>query len=127
MQIKKRVRKNTGIQSSSNPKIFGSHVRSQLKTKTGVAPLLQDEKDETSTKFNGKKNANIFQKQFVSVFTKEPNDEVPVLDKKTDVNLPNIIITEEMVQNEINKINVNKSCRPDEIHPNLNTISRSCI
>ena len=85
---------NIGIQSKSNPKIFWSHVRSKVKTKTDVAPLLQDEKDETSTKFGDKEKANIHQKQFVSVFTKEPNAEVPVLDKKTELNLPNIIIKE---------------------------------
>ena len=88
---------------------------SKLKTKAGVVPLLQDEKDETSTKFDDKQKANILQKQFFSNFTKEPNTEVPVLDKKTEVNLPNIIITEEMVRNEILKLNVNKSCGPDGI------------
>ena len=62
---------------------------------------------------------NILQKQFVSVFTKEPNAEVPVLDKKTEVNLTNINITKKMVRNEILKLNVNKSCRLDEIHPQV--------
>ena len=37
--------------------------------------------------------------------------------KKTEVYLPNIIITEGMVRNEILKLNVNKSCGPDKIHP----------
>ena len=78
--------------------IFWLHVRSKLKTKTGVAPPLQVGKDETSTKFDDKEKANILQKQSVSVFTKEPNAEVHVLDKKTEVNLPNINITEEMVR-----------------------------
>ena len=81
--------------------------------------LLRDEKDETSTKFDGKKKANIIQQQFVSVFTKEPNAEVPVLDKKTELNLPNIIITAEMARNEILKLNLNKSCGPDKIHPQI--------
>ena len=98
---KRKFERNIGIQSKSNPKIFWSHVRSKLKTKTGVAPLLQDERDETSTKLDDKEKANILQKQFVSVFTKEPNAEVPVLDKKTEVNLPNINITEEMFRNKI--------------------------
>ena len=92
---KREFERNIGIQSKSNPKIFWSHVRSKLKTKTGVARLLQDKKDETSTKFDEKEKTNILQKQFVSIFTKEPNAEVPVLDKKTEVNLPNINITEE--------------------------------
>ena len=77
-----------------------------------MTPLLQDEKDEILTKFDDKENANILQKQFVSVFTKEPNAEVHVLDKKTEVNPPNINVTEEMVRNEILKLNVNKSCIP---------------
>ena len=41
----------------------------------------------------------------------------PVLDKKTEVNLPNINITEEMTRNEILQLNANKSCEPDKIHP----------
>ena len=51
---KREIESNTGTQLNSNPKIFWSHVRSKLETKTNVAPLLQDEKDETSTKFNDK-------------------------------------------------------------------------
>ena len=116
---KREFERNIGIQSKSNPKIFWSHVRSKLKTKTGVARLLQDKKDETSTKFDEKEKTNILQKQFVSIFTKEPNAEVPVLEKKTEVNLPNINITEEMVRNEILKLNVNKSCGPDEMYPQI--------
>ena len=45
---KREIESNTGTQLNSNPKIFWSHVRSKLETKTNVAPLLQDEKDETS-------------------------------------------------------------------------------
>ena len=67
---KREFERNIGIQSKSNPKIFWSRVRSKFKTKTGVAPLLQDEKDEISTKFDDKEKANVLQKQFVSVFYK---------------------------------------------------------
>ena len=116
---KREFERNIDIQSKSNPKIFWSHARSKFKTKTGVAPVLQNKKDETSTKFDDKEKVNILQKQFVSVFTTEPNAEVPVLDKNTEVNLPNIIITEEMVRKEILKLNVNKSCGPDKIHPQI--------
>ena len=116
---KREFERNIGIQSKCNPKIFWSHVRSKLTTKTGVAPLLQYEKDETSTKLDDKEKTNILQKQFVSAFTKEPNAEVPDLSKETKVNLPNINITEEIVRNEILKLNGNKSCRPDEMHPQI--------
>ena len=56
---KTEFKRNIGIQSKSNPKTFWSQVRSKLKTKTGVATLLQDEKDETLTKFDDKEKANI--------------------------------------------------------------------
>ena len=84
-----------------------------------MAPLLHDEKDETSTKFDDKRKANILQKRLVIVFTKEQNAGVLVLDKKTEVNLPNVNITEEMVQNEMLKLNVNESCGPDKMHPQI--------
>ena len=111
--------RNIGIQLKSNLKIFWSHVCSKLKTKTSVAPCLQGEKDENSTKFDEKEKSNFLQKQFVSVFTKQQNARVYFLDKKTEVNLPNINITEELLRNEILKLNVNKSCGPDEMHPQI--------
>ena len=39
--------------------------------------------------------------------------------KKTEKNLHNINITEEMVRNEILKLNVDKSSEPDEVHPQI--------
>ena len=68
---KREFERNIGIQLKSKPKISCSHVRSKLKTKTSVAPLLQDEKNETSSKFDDKEKAHILQKQFVSAFTKK--------------------------------------------------------
>ena len=44
-----------------------------------------------------------------------------VLDKKTEVNILNMNITEEMVRNEILKLNVNKSCGPYKKHPQILT------
>ena len=76
-------------------------------------------KTKLQTKFDDKKKVNIVQKKIVSVFAKAPNAEVLVLNKKTEVNLPNIIIKEEMVRNKILKLNVNKSCGPDEMHPQI--------
>ena len=89
------------------------------KPKAGMAPFLQDEKDETLTIFDDKEKANILQKQFVSVFTREPNAEMPVFGKKTEENLPNINITEKMIRKKILKLNVNKSCGPDKMHPKI--------
>ena len=51
---KREFERNIGIQSKSNLAIISSHARSKRKTKNGVTPLLQDEKYETSTKFDDK-------------------------------------------------------------------------
>lgn len=73
--------------------------------------------EKNLAKFDDKKRANIFEKQFVSVFTKEPNDEVSVLNKKSEANLSNIYVTDDTVRKEIVKLNLDKSYRPDDTHP----------
>ena len=73
--------------------------------------------DESLTKFDEKEKANVLQRQIFSVFTKEPNDEGTVLDKKTEVNLFNINLIDEMFRRKLLKLNPNKSYEPDEMHP----------
>ena len=52
-----------------------------IKTRTGEAALSADKKD--SIKFDEKEKADILQKQFVSVSTREPGGNIPTLDAKT--------------------------------------------
>ena len=59
--------------------------------------------------------ARILQQQFCSVFVREPDDEIPVLEHRTAVMMPDISITREDVVDEIKSINKDKSCGPDEI------------
>ena len=66
-----------------------------------------------------RKRRIFFKNNLLVFFTKEPNARVPVLDKKTEVNLPNINIVEELVRNEILKLNLNKSCGLDKMHPQI--------
>ena len=62
--------------------------------------------------------AEILQKQFCRVFTKEPDGELPAFPPRTDreveMNL-NVYI----VKKEILVININKAVGPDEIHPRM--------
>lgn len=62
-----------------------------------------------------------FKNSFLAFSNKEQNNEVPVFDKKTTLNLSNINNTDEMVRKEILKPNLNKSCT------NVDRISRSYI
>ena len=101
--------------SKSNPKAFLSHCRRKLKTKCSVAPLLADMKDKDSLRFSDEEKANILQKQFSSVFTKEP---IPTITRRTNSVISELHVTEEMVLH-LSKINVNKPCRPEEVHPRM--------
>ena len=114
-QTKRCFEREIGTNCKNNPKVFWSHVRNKLNTKSGVAPLLENINDKKSIKFDDKEKANILQKQFSSIFTQEPQEEIPFLNKRTDTCVRNIVVTKNMVRKEILGLNINKSCGPDEI------------
>ena len=88
------------------------------KTKTGVYPLLESATDETSLRIEGKDKAEILQKQFCRVFTKEPDGELPAFPPKTDREIE-MNLNVDIVKKEILFININKAVGPDEIHPRM--------
>ena len=67
--LKRQKEKNIAQQAKCNPKAFWSHIRSKLKTKSGIAPLIA--KDNTK-KYTDLEKANILQDQYSSLFTNEP-------------------------------------------------------
>ncbi|XP_066913249.1 uncharacterized protein [Clytia hemisphaerica] len=71
------------------------------------------------TRHEDHEKANILQRQFCSVFTKEAVGELPAFEKRTDSSIGDIHISEEMVQNQLKELNHNKSFGPDEIHPRI--------
>ena len=86
-RCKRNYESSIANNSKSNPKRFWSHVRSKLKTKEGIAPLLENPKDKNSMKFTNDEKANILQAQFSSVFTKEPNSNVPSILPRSENNI----------------------------------------
>lgn len=70
-------------------------------------------------KFDDTSKANLLLNQFSSVFTQEPDGDIPRLAQRTKMKIPDLIITVEMVLEALKKINVNKSCGPDNLHPRL--------
>ena len=90
-----------------------------MKTKTGVAPLLENDNDRSSTKYSDSDKGNILQNQFSRAFTHEPEGEIPSLGKRTESDISYLNVTAEMVQNEIKNLNINNSCGPDDIHPRM--------
>ena len=60
-KAKREFAKGICLKPKSNPKSFWWYVRHKLKTKTGVAPLLEDNKDPESARFEDQDKANNFQ------------------------------------------------------------------
>ena len=125
-QIKNRMRytkirfeRDITERSSRSPKVFWSYVRSKLKTKCGIAPLLENPKDKSSIKYGDGEKSAILQKQFCSVFTKEPAGELPRFDQRTLVEMIAPKITQNQVIKKINELKADKASGPDEIHPKL--------
>ena len=104
-QAKRKFEMNIAQNCKGNPKLFWAHVHNKLKTKTGVAPLLEEIDNKNSINFSDEDKANILQKQFSSVYTQEPAGTIPRLSKRTDINIPELHITYEMVKIKI--INMN--------------------
>ena len=90
-----------------------------MKTKSGIAPLLDNIGTKKCLKFSDKDKANILQRQFTSVFTKEQNDSIPSLGTLTNNNVSDITISKEQILELAKAINVKKSPGPDEIHPKM--------
>ena len=118
-QTKRNLEKDIANRSKHCPKVFWSYVRNKLKTKSGVSPLLKDTSDKTSTAFSDKEKADILQNQFTSVFTKEPDGDLPDFESRATNYISDIAITTKMVEKKILSLDVNKACGPDEIHPRL--------
>lgn len=102
-------------------KSFYAYVRSKQRCKDKVGPL----KDDLGNVINSDKvTADILNKYFSTVFTKEDKTTIPVAAQifVGDVaaeGLTNIEITDELVFKKLQDLNVNKSPGVDDLHPKL--------
>ena len=64
-----------------------------------------------------KENANIQQKQFSSVFTIEPEGQLPRFDTRTRSSIPEVNIPAEMVSKKIKALDKNNACGLNGINP----------
>ena len=118
-KAKRRFERDIAMKAKTEPKAFWGHTRRKLKTKSGVAPLLSNPKDSNSMKFDENDKANLLLNQFSSVFTREPEGDIPRIKERTNIKIPDLVITVEMVLDALKNINVYKSCGPDNLHPRL--------
>ena len=63
-----------------------------------------------------RRRQTFFRVSFCSVFTREPEGEIPQLESRKGERL---VITHEWVLKALMKTNITKSCGPDELHPRM--------
>ena len=100
----------------TNPKTFFNYVTSRCKSKETVSSLLTPLGELTKT---DKEKAEVLNEFFASVFTKEDTNNVPVIDKKTVIEISSVSITEDMIKNKLNQLKVDKAAGPDKLQPRL--------
>ena len=107
-------------EAKRNPKKFWNYVKSKLKTKPGISELLINESDaqQGTTKADEEK-AEVLSKFFTSVFTEEPDGELPSMNKRTEEKLADFLITAEEVAKRLRNTRIDKSAGPDGIHPRI--------
>jgi len=99
------------------PKRSTDYVNSKTKSQVRIADLIQDDGTEVT---DNEEKAELFNKFFSSVFTREDLTHIPNLPPKTVHSiLHDICFTESDIQDLLLKLNCNKSPGPDKIYPRI--------
>ena len=104
----------------NDSKSFYAYAGSKKRVNNKVGPLRDNSKQILNSNVE---NANLLNTYFSSVFTVENLNSVPTPNKtflgNSDKTLTNIHITEDIVLEKLNKINVNKCQSSDQMHLKL--------
>ena len=80
-----------------------------MKIRIGLTPLLCNPDDLGALRHSDEEKADILQSQFCSVFTCEPEGEIPQLEPRIGERLERLVITHEWVLRALMKTNITKS------------------
>ena len=110
--------KNIASEAKTNPKKLWKYVKSKLKVKPAIAPLIDKNKKKTK---NEQQQAEVLSDFFAEVLEVEPGGELPHLDDRPLITQPlnTINITKEETMKMLKGLNPSKSSGPDEIHPRV--------
>jgi len=129
-QVKSSVRNENKIFEKSiaegakeNPKSFWKYVKSKTKTKDKVInleiPGTEQQNGELEVTTSDKQKADVLLTFFSTVFTQEPDGDLPEFARRLDTEMPVINITLDDVRQKLRKVNPTKSPGPDQIHPRI--------
>ncbi|KAK6167371.1 hypothetical protein SNE40_021416 [Patella caerulea] len=118
-KAKKNMEKDIAKNAKTNPKKFWQYANSKRKTKPGIAELkTKQENGEIKTTKSEQEKAEVLAEFFTSVFTVEPEGEIPGIEERIIhqkfINLP---IKEEDITKLLKELIPTKSTGPDGLHP----------
>ena len=121
--LKKKIRQAKRIYEKKlakgvrhNKKAFFRYVNSKLT----VRPEITEMQNENGVLVDTDKDiANVMVKYFTSVYSVPGNEDMPDMNESFEAEISNIVISREDVQGRLEKLKVNKSCGPDNIHPRM--------
>ncbi|XP_062579140.1 uncharacterized protein LOC134245717 [Saccostrea cucullata] len=118
-KARKKYEKNLAKEAKSNSKRIWQYINSKSKSRQGIADLCTDPRDPKSEKTDDDETkANILAYFFSSVFTKEPDGEVPQLKARNiQIQWEQRYIKEETVKKILRELKVDKSPGLDNFHP----------
>ena len=130
-KARKEQEKGVAKDAKTNPKKFWKFVNGKTKTRPGIPNLQKNNNDDDDLTSNDHEKAEVLLNFFSSVFTQEPDGDIPDLEHKPHVDhtLEEIEIDEDLVKKKLNALNPSKSPGPDGIHPRVlkeltNTIAK---
>jgi hypothetical protein len=117
-KVKMSMERDIARDVKKNPKKFWKYANSKRKTKSGISELKTNTENGKKITENDRDKAEVLAEFFSSVFTKEPEGEIPNLQpKETTFRGTEHQIEEKEVLKLLLDINPNKSPGPDGIHP----------
>jgi len=116
---RKDYEENLAKEAKTNPKKIWQYINSKSKTKQEITSLCQDPTDPKSTKVEGdEEKANILGSYFSSVFTKEPDENVPELkQRQPNKEWQELDINERKIAKLLQSLKPDKSPGMDGMHP----------
>ncbi|KAK3757934.1 hypothetical protein RRG08_058248 [Elysia crispata] len=112
-KAKIRLEKKVAQQAKRNPKSFWSYVKAKTSTRSGIGDLKRDDGTIASA---DKEKAQVLNDFFQSVFTEEPDGELPKAPQFTfNCPLTNIDFKTEDIRKLLTKLKSGKAAGPDDI------------
>ena len=115
-KARRKYERKIAKESKTNKRAFFRYVNSKLT----VRPEITAMKNKQGTLVDDDKEmTNIIGSYFKEVFSEESTGEMPEMDNQCENQIGEVKICRVALQRILEKLNVNKSCGPDNMHPHL--------